>query len=294
VSGVSGGASGAGIDHKGVCRTLDLVRPGADNLRALVNVLAREVASDLAPGQAREVGRELALQLGAADTTDADRDEVLAGMMRGALACPTRSAALSAMASALGEGLRGQGQRIPFSFVDALFTQAAQLSLAPMADHGSLVPGGPDVSGRLGPLKVLLGVLRMPRMTPEYLAWFRSSVAAWVAPALAGDAQDLAVGQRTQPVRLLGAVARAFVADGDTEVGHALSVDFLNALGGVDDLDARHGCELLVEGLGGDPADALGLLMKLTPRLENAPSQRLFQWLGEGSIWPLAGPDAES
>lgn len=279
-------------DHEGVRGILALVRPGADNLRALMHVLALDVADDLTPGEARDIGRALGRQLGAGDTTPADRDEVLAGMMRAALSRPARSAALCAMASQLGEALRGSGQRIAFSYVDALFTQAAELSLAPLADQGGLVPGAPDASGRLGPLKVLLGVLRAPQMSAAYLAWFRSSVAAWVAPPLAGDAQDCTLAQRTQPVRLLGALARAFLADGDTEVGQALAVDFLDALGACDGLETQAGCELLAEGLGGSPGEALGLLMTLTPRLQADPANRLAEWVASGQLWTVDGTEA--
>lgn len=274
----------ADTGHAAVRRSLALVQPGADNLRALANVLASDVASDLTPAQARAIGRELGLQLGGGEATAGDRDRVIAGLMRAALAYPTGSAALGALARELGETLRGSAERISFSYVDALFTEAALLSLAPLADAG-LVPGRPDASARLGPLKVVLEVLREPTMSAQYLTWFRASLAAWVMPPLPGDAQDYGMAQRALPVRLLGALARAFVEEGDTQVGHALSVDFLDALGALDDLDDAQGCEWLVEGLAGNPGRALGLLITLTPQLQPAAAKHLQAWMASGQLW---------
>lgn len=187
--------------------------------------------------------------------------------------------------------LRGSADRIPFSYVDALFTEAALLALAPLTDS-SLVPGGPEASGRLGPLNVLLEVLRKPTMSPEYLAWFRASVAAWVMPPRGAGAHEASLAQRALPVRTLGALARAFMETGDTEVGQALSIDFLHALATFDDLDAATGCEWLVEGLGGTPGRTLGRLITLTPQLQPVAAKRVQAWMGAGQLWEAqAGRD---
>lgn len=275
--------------HAPVTRCLAQVTPDADNLRAVAHVLATEVASELAPAQARGVGREIGLQLGSGKTSAEDRDDVLAGVMRAALAYPTGSEALASLVYGLAGSLNGDAQQIPAAFTDAVFDQAARVSITPLRDAAGLSPGRPDVTGRLGPLKVVAALLRVPGLTPAGLGWLRASVGASLR-AVNAEGQVKAPAQvssleRQQSARLAGALARAFLEEGDTNVGHALAVNFLDALGACDGLDASQGCELLLEGLGGSPGQALGVLMRSTPHLSAPSVERLTGWVASQGLW---------
>lgn len=280
-----------------VRRSLALVQPGADNLRALAHMLGSEVAGELTLAQAQGVGRELGEQLrkgGKAAPMQADCAAVLAGLVQAALASPRGVAALAALVRSLGETLRGSPPQLPAGFLDTLFAEAAQLSLVPLAEAG-LAPDRLNAASRLGPLKLVLATLRDPHLSPASLAWFRDRVVAQVMPPQADRAQDDLPADPATPVRVLGALARAFVDEGDIPVGHALSVAFLNGLGALEDLKPAKACKWLVEGLGGTPNRTLGMMMAITPLLQPAAARQLQAWMSTGKLWTgYASPKAKA
>lgn len=155
----------------GVYSSLALVKPGSGSLGDAVTVLATQILQVGDAGDALAIGHELCKRLGQAHLLDADRDAVIAAVMRGAMERPHAAALLAPVLAGLGAAQSRVNAAAGGLFAHALFNAAMHLSIDPLLAPGMPVPTVQAFEQRSAALKLAVDVVDRRTMGPANVAW---------------------------------------------------------------------------------------------------------------------------
>lgn len=216
--------------------SLEQVKPGSPSLGDAVTVLASEILQVNDAGDALAIGHELCRRLGNDKLQDADRDTVIAAVLRVAMERPHAAGLLGPLLAGLGTAQSRVNPTAGGQFAHALFKEAVRLSVDPLLAPGMPTPTVQAFEARNAAFKLAVDVLDRRALCPANVAW--------VVERLVQRILDTGSPQRSpQPARIAHAAA-ALASLGWLFDGERLSGELASVVRNV----ALHACAT-----GGDP-----------------------------------------